>query len=184
MMAKMRWKSKDDLLLESKNNKKSELSLSCQESILSGFYTEVNGEKYRVSYDRESQNNLQERWQLFQNNMVESIVITAHLGDEDVRLEVDKEQFNNIYMDSVMAKENKIKKLRDDLFPLVDNAKSEKDLESITWSLDIIEPKPETIKIKDDKLLGKELKRVESDSAVTAGELMTLIFMSQMGMGG
>ena len=65
-MAKMVWKSEEDLLEEAKENKKRELSSSCQEDILSGFDFGIGENAYHFSYDREAQNNLQERWQIFQ----------------------------------------------------------------------------------------------------------------------
>lgn len=163
--------------------KKDILSKECEEDILSGFDFEIGDNTYHFSYDREAQVNLQERWQIFQNNMVEEMNITAHLGEEDARLTVNKEVFSKIYMQSVMAKENKIKKLREDLFPLVERAKSQSELDVIRWDMEIIEPKPESIVLKDDKTLDKELGRVESDSAVANNEIINLIVLTNM-MGG
>ena len=181
--ATFEWANKKDLLEEAKENKKRELSSSCQEDILSGFDFEIGENAYHLSYDREAQVNLQERWQIFQNNMVEEMNITAHLGEEDVRLTVNKEIFSTIYMQSVMAKESKIKKLREDLFPLVERAKSQSELDIIKWDMEVIEPKPESIVLKDDKTLDKELDRVESDSAVANNEIISLIMLTNM-MGG
>src|SRR5699024_10826311 len=118
----------------SKESKKRELSQSCQEDILSGFDLKINNETYHFSYDREAQANLQERWQLFQNNMVDVMDITAKLDGEHVRLKVDSKMLDKIYLESVKAKEDKIKKLRDDLFPLVDRATDGKHLEGIVRS--------------------------------------------------
>ena len=179
-MAKMVWNSEEDLLEEAKENKKRELSSSCQEDILSGFDFEIGENTYHFSYDREAQVNLQERWQLFQNNMVDVMDITAKLDGEHVRLKVDSKMFDKIYLESVKAKEDKIKKLRDDLFPLVDRATDEKDLEGIVWDMTIIEPEPDSVVFKDDALLNKEIKRVELDGAVSNSEMMKLITM--MGM--
>lgn len=175
--------SQQEVLNIFKDEKKQALSQSCQDDILNGFEVEIDGEEYHFSYDREAQSNLQERWQLFQNNMVEEMNITAHLGEEDTRLTVDKEVFSTIYMQSVMAKENKIKKLREDLFPLVERAKSQSELDVIKWDMEVIEPKPESIILKDDKTLDKELDRVESDSAVANNEIINLIMLTNM-MGG
>lgn len=182
-MAEMKWKSENEILEEAKKSKKEELSSSCQDDILSGFNVSIESKEYHFSYDREGQNNLQERWHLFQNNMVEEMNITAHLGQEDVRITVNKEVFNKIYMQSVVAKENKIKKLREDLFPLVERAKSQSELDIIKWDMEVIEPKPESIVLKDDKTLDKELDRIESDSAVANNEIINLITLTNM-MGG
>ena len=168
----------------SKEVKKEELSDDCQLDILSGFNHSIGGQEYHFSYDREAQANLQERWQIFQNDMVEEMNITAHLGKEDVRLTVDKEIFSKIYVQSVMAKENKIKKLREDLFPLVERAKSQTELDVIKWDMEVIEPKPESIVLKDDKTLDKEVKRVEASTAMSNAEMLNLIFMSQAGVFG
>ena len=176
----MVWNSEEDLLEYAKENKKRELSSSCQEDILSGFDFEIGENTYHFSYDREAQVNLQERWQLFQNNMVDVMDITARLNGEHVRLKVDSKMFDKIYLESVKAKEDKIKKLRDDLFPLVDRATDEKDLEGIVWDMTIIEPEPDSVVFKDDALLNKEIKRVELDGAVSNSEMMKLITM--MGM--
>lgn len=159
--ATFEWANKRDLLEEAKENKKRELSSSCQEDILSGFNVSIENKEYHLSYDREAQANFQERWQLFQNNMVEEMNITAHLGEEDVRLTVNKDIFGKIYMQSVIAKENKINKLREDLFPLVENVKSQAELDGIKWDMEVIEPKPESIVLRDDETLDKEVKRVE-----------------------
>lgn len=183
-MAKMIWKNENEILEETKESKKEELSSACQDDILSGFNTSIENKEYHFSYDREAQANLQERWQLFQNNMIDRITLTAHNGEEATRIEVDREVFDDIYLSSVKAKEDKIRKLRDDLFPLVDKAKSEKDLDNIKWEMEIIEPSPETVVIKNDELLSKEIKRVEMDSAISASEMMNLIFMGQSGMFG
>lgn len=180
-MAKMFWKDEKDLLEEAKESKKEELSSACEEDILSGFYFEIGNNAYHFSYDREAQVNLQERWQLFQNNMIEELSITAHLEDEDVRLKVGRELFDEIYLASVKTKENKIKKLREDLFPLVDNVKSKKGLGVIKWDMSILEPKPETVILKNDELLNKEVKRVEASTAMSNAEMLNLIFMSQAG---
>lgn len=180
----MIWKNENEIFGEAKKSKKEELSSACQDNILSGFNVSIDSKEYHFSYDREAQTNLQERWQLFQNNMIDRITLTAHKGEETARVEVDREVFDDIYLASVMAKEDKIRKLRDDLFPLVDKAKSEKDLDNIKWEMEIIEPSPETVVIKNDELLNKELKRVEMDSAVSASEMMNLIFMTQSGMFG
>src|SRR5690606_22211178 len=110
-------------------------------------------------------------------------VMTAHgLDGSDARLEVDKKIFDNIYLDSVRHKENCIKRLRDDLFPLVDNSQSAEDLNAISWETEVLEPVPDTVIVKDDKLLNEEIKRIESDNAVMSQEMLGLIMM--LGMGG
>lgn len=143
-----------DKLKESKERKKMNLSESCQECILSGFESTFNNKTYHFSYDREAQTNLSERWQLFQNNMIESIVVTGHTLDGKLkRIVVDKEQFSVLYLDSVKHKENQISYLQDVLIPLVEETETVEELEEINWNMQLEETDKPIIEVKDDKLL-------------------------------
>ena len=180
--AEMVWIDSEEVLGEEKAYAKDVLSSDCQQSILSGFECEIDGEVYHFSYDKESQSNIQERWQLFQNNMVSEMTITAHQGDKDVRLTVDKEVFDQIYIASVQTKESKISKLRDELYPLVDEAGSISELSEVAWDPEVDSVGVNEVGLKKDKLLNDELKRVELSNAASSAETMGLIMMMQMGL--
>ena len=68
-MAKMKWKSTDELLEDDKIGKKNAISKACHDEIVSGFSQTINGKAYTFSYDMEAQTNFQETYQLFQNNV-------------------------------------------------------------------------------------------------------------------
>lgn len=170
---RMGFSSQKEMLEHLKQIKKEELSQSCQEDILSGFTLSINNKEYRFSYDREAQTNYHERWQLFQNGVMEEVTMTAHLGDKDVRLVVDKELFNSIYLASVKAKEEKIKRLRDDIYPMVERAKSSDDLENITWDMVILEPEPQGIVLIEENTLDKEIDRQKARSDRLQSEVAT-----------
>lgn len=162
-MAKMKWKSKGDLLEELKESKISELSTSCTEDILHGFHTKIDGEVYRVSYDRESQANLQERWALFENEVIQEIKMTVHDEDtnEALRVSINKKQFEAIYLDSVKAKEDKISRLRDVLIPMVERAINEKEIELIKWSNQVNSPEEPSVVLSKDNTLGVKVQKVD-----------------------
>ena len=72
-MAKIVWKSEDELLMEFKESKKQELSHTCHNEIISSFEARIRGELYGFSYDMEAQTNMQETYQMFQNNVINEI---------------------------------------------------------------------------------------------------------------
>ena len=170
-MAKMVWKTDNQLLEEAKIDKKSDLSSACQEDILGGFDHKIDGKEYRFSYDREAQTNLQERFSLFENNLIESIPMTVSKNNEHLRIVVDKDQFMSIYLSSVLAKENKISKLRDILYPMVDSALTKEELEEIEWGMDIPNEADPTVILDDSETLGKQVSEVKEQSKRTQQSL-------------
>ena len=187
-MAKMVWKTDNQLLEESKIDKKSVLSSSCQEDILEGFGHSIDGNEYRFSYDREAQTNLQERFSLFENNLIESIPMTVSKNNEHLRIVVDKEQFMSIYLSSVLAKENKISKLRDILYPMVDSVLNKEELEEIEWGMDISNEEVPSVILDDSETLGKQVsdtkeqvKRTQQSLSMTNSGLLELTLLTMMG---
>lgn len=176
-MAKMTWKSKSDLLQEAKESRKQSLSMSCQGCILSGFECTIKGTEYHFSYDKEAQANFSERWQLFQNDMIEEIKVTAHTDSEDVRLTFNKDSFNQLYLSSVMHKENCISKYRDNLLPLVDLAMTIEQVEAITWEAEVVEPEPSIVLVEDDNTLEKQVDGIKISHAQSNAEIVQLIMM-------
>lgn len=181
------------LLADLKVTKKAELSTACGECILEGFKARVNGTEYRFSYDREAQANLSERWQLFQNNMIESITITAHAITDDSfkRLSVDFKQFSNIYLASVKHKEDCISRLHDILIPMVDNAVTIEQINDIHWDNQVVIPIEPSIVVKDDDTLDKQLQETQAKSnqmsqtidlnGLAMMELMNIVFTGGLG---
>lgn len=131
--ARFDWITTSGLFDKEKEIKKEELSHLCELDILSGFDMEIDGQEYHFSYDREAQMNLQERWQLFQNNLIDEVTMNAYQGDKSVRLEVNRDLFEEVYLAGFRARENKISKLKDTLYPMVDNSKTIDELSQIGW---------------------------------------------------
>lgn len=187
-MAKMIWTSNEESFLKLKEQKKNKLSEHCQEDILSGFNVNIDGEEYRASYDSEAQINLQERFALFENNIVNSIVMTLHKDGEVTRMTVNKEQFMHIYLSSVLAKESKISYLRDTLYPLLHEASSEEELEEIKWEYNKSNEDSSIIELDESNTLGKKItktqednKRMQQSLSMTNSGLLELTLLTMMG---
>ena len=169
------------LLAERKLQKKAELNKICQDSILKGFHYAFNDSIYHFSYDSEAQKNMSDRWNLFQNDMIDSIRITAYDENEkDARLVFDKLEFNALYLKSVQHKEHCISKYRDDLLPLVEQAMTIEQVEAITWDTVVVEPVPSLVVIEDDNTLDKQVDGMKVAQA--EGDLELLMLMYSMGV--
>lgn len=184
-----RWveaRKSSDFVNEAKEAKKNELSLSCQEAILGRFPSKHKGTDYSFSYDKEAQLNFAERWNLFQNNMLSSIMLTAKTipGGEVKRISVNKDEFTIIYLDSIQHKENCISRLQDLLIPMVNNAVSLKQLADIHWTNISLFPGEPSLVVKDDLTLAKGVEKAEAKASLAKGssELTTMAFMEAMGV--
>lgn len=156
-MAKLKKTSWKDLFNQVKKRKAEELSRECHEMILSGFKVEILGRDHHFSYDQEAQMNFQETMRLFENNLIEGLNWTAHLGEQDVRLKVNKAVFEQIYLASVKTKLEKVSYFRDELVPLVEKARNEKELERITWDF----KEKNRVRINTDNTLEKRVAKVD-----------------------
>lgn len=133
-MAIINWKNESEILIEKKELKKKQLSEICQEKILKGFIFNFDGINYRFSYDSQAQKNLADTYNLFQSNLVNIMKLTAHTNDDqDVRLDFNKEVFNDLYLTSVFHREDNISRYRDQLIPMIEKITKLNELEAINW---------------------------------------------------
>ena len=166
-MAKMIWKSENEIFEESKVNKKNELSRRCHEDIISLFEVEIDGRSYGFSYDIEAQTNMQETYQMFQNNVINEINWSARSNKEKIRVTLNKSKFEKVYYEGIKHKQALISKLKDKLEPLVDSAKSEEELDSIHWDIeDIDSVELNTSETMDKNIQSLEMSREMSDIAL------------------
>lgn len=172
-MAKMVWKDERDILQEKKENKKEELSTHCHEDIIDSFESEVKGIMYRFSYDMEAQTNMQETYQMFQNNVIDEISWSARRGDEKIRVLLNKRDFENLYYNGVKHKQSCISKLKDVLEPMVDSASSEEELESIEWNME----NTDDIKFNISKTMDKNIQNLEMSREMSDVALMEFVNM-------
>lgn len=130
----------DSALLDIKKQAKiRRLVDDCNKTILGRFSAMVNGVTYMFSCDMEAQANFEKLDKAFKDGtMAEmgmtSIGWTAYDADGSVvRLDLTYELFRPVYINHLLHIQNNISKLRDFLEPLVANATTVEEIESITW---------------------------------------------------
>ena len=177
-MAKMVWKSKEDLLEISKVDKKNELSQKCHEDIISLFEVGISGKSYGFSYDLEAQTNMQETYQMFQNNVINEINWSARSNKEKIRITLNKSEFEKVYYEGIKHKQALISKLKDKLEPLVDSAKSEEELDSIHWDMESVD----SVKLNTSGTMDKNIQSLEISREMSDIALMEFVNMVMTGM--
>lgn len=177
------WVEDEDLTEKinlAKQAKREELSLSCQEHILNGFDYKINNIEYRFSYDREAQLNMQETFQMFQNDMLKTIIWTVKLNGEHMRLTLDRPLFNLIYTASLQHKQDAISRFRDKLMLILKQAETLEAVNAINWNVLVVEPSPEPVVFNSNNTVNKQIDDVKVAQAQGNIELLQIIF----GMGG
>ena len=117
----------------------------------------INLLEHTFSYDREAQLNFQDTMRLFDNNMVEFVSWTATANEEKVRLKLNKEQFTQVYNESVKQKLEKIAHFRDELVPAIEAATTTEELEAIKWG-----NPGGLVDFNESDTLAKKIRKVDS----------------------
>lgn len=177
-MAKMIWKDEEDLLKESKVDKKNELSQKCHEAIISLFEVEIGRKTYGFSYDMEAQTNMQETYQMFQNNVINEISWSARSNREKIRVTLNKSEFEKVYYEGIKHKQALISKLKDKLEPLVDSTKSEEELNSISWDMEDVD----SVELNTSETMDKNIQSLEISREMSDTALMEFVNMVMVGM--
>lgn len=175
-MAKMVWKSDDDLLVEFKESKRQELSHDCHNEIISSFETRIRGKLYGFSYDIEAQTNMQETYQMFQNNVINEIKWSARSNKEKVRVALNKSEFEKVYYEGIKHKQALISKLKDKLEPLIDSTKSKEELDSINWDTEDID----SVRLNTGGTMDKNIQNLEISQEMSDTALMEFVNMVMM----
>lgn len=173
-MAKMTWKSSDELLDDLKESKKSELRDECHNAIIGSFESYLNGKKYEFTYDLEAQTNMQETYNMFQNNVIDEIKWTTSIDGEKKRIIFSKRDFEKVYYDGVKHKQTQISKLKDVLEPMVDSAESESELDEISWSK---KDADEIIEYNMNETLDRSINELETRREMSDMALMEFVGM-------
>lgn len=159
-MANFKWTTDNDMFEDLKKDKKRELNESCQEDIEHGFTIEKDGVSYHVHYDRETQHNIQDVLRLFDNEMIDTYMMTVHTeeGDDPIRLPLTKEEFITLHQESVIQRERKISKLRDVLNPLVDSLTKTEDVKDVNWEqTHVLSEDPKDITLNQENRIDKQI---------------------------
>ena len=180
-MAKMTWVNEDELLKERKLVKKEELSNVCSSEIIDGFSLTLSGTKYSFRYDMNKQQNFSDTMRLFENNMIDSIGWNAYAGKEKVRIQLNKEEFTQIYLAGVKHKTNCLTRLNDVLYPLVDAAENKETIARIYWDTEL---PAEELELDESKTILAELLKLERrDAAQDETAMMTMMALMEISMG-
>lgn len=177
-MAKMTWSTVEDLLGEFKTSKKEELNQICGTQITNGFSAELNGEIYSFSYDVDNQQNFSDTMRLFENNMIDSIGWNAYVGEEKVRIQLNKEEFTQVYLAGVKHKTNCLTRLNDVLYPLVDAAENKETIARIYWDTEL---PTEELSLKEGKSIDDQIGQLnKKDRDLEQADMMTMMALVQI----
>lgn len=122
-------------LAEAIAQKDAELSKACQDSILDGFTHRINGELYHFSFDFESQLNFQGAEKILSSGMFQSINWTVRHNGEYKRIAITKEIMQQLTFVILIHKDSNITRYREKLMPLVHEAKTEAEIETVHWGM-------------------------------------------------
>ena len=177
-MATFQWKTEDDLLDEKKEAKKQELSQICGSQIRNGFSTELNGKIYSFSYDVDNQQNFSDTMRLFENNMIDNIGWNAYIGEEKVRIQLNKEEFTQVYLAGVKHKTNCLTRLNDVLYPLVAAAENKETIARIYWDTGL---PAEELSLKEGESIDDQIGQLnKKDIDLEQGNMMTMMALVQI----
>lgn len=128
-------KSEELTLRKAKENKGRDLSALCEISILGRFPVTLNGETYYFSNDMKAQSNFEKYDRALEKGRVTKINWTAYDKDGNVvRVPLNKELFEIVYLCHLEHIESNISRFRDELMPLVENAQSPEEVGKINWN--------------------------------------------------
>lgn len=154
-MAKISWKTEENILGELKESKINDLKSECNQRIINGFT--LDNEHY--SYSQEKQINFQDTYQLFLNNMIAEINWNAYVDGEKTRVLLDKDKFQRVYLAGVKHKQDCIIHLNDILIPLVESFTDIESLKAISWG-----EQKSSFRVSDEKNIAKKIENLSEDS--------------------
>lgn len=117
-----------------KKEKGQELNNACSNAIMSGFNHIIDGVEYHFFYDAEAQINLQDMFNMLNTGLKNDAKITVMKNGENIRLEITKGTLSGLMVASFEHKERHLSKYRDELVPLIEQATTLEEIQSITWS--------------------------------------------------
>lgn len=157
-MAKITWETPQENIDKLKIEKTNELKESTSEKITKGFYSEVKMIRYFFSYSMEKQINFQDTNQLFTNQMILNVEWNCYKENgEKVRLLLNADEFQNIYLAGISHKQTYINYLNNELLTKVKNALTEKEIMEIKCE------GPKTIMVFDKtNTIDKKIEKIPS----------------------
>ena len=132
-MAYIKWDRKNEASERTKDKVINTMNNSCKTEIEAGFEFKIKGETYRFSYEQENQINLQNTDRLFELGIIEETKWNAYLGEDKIRILLDKKTFSEIFLAGIMHKQNILSKYNDIILPSIDTMTNVEELKSLKW---------------------------------------------------
>lgn len=161
----------NSLLTIVKEVKIEKLKHICNKKIIDGFT--LDSEHY--SYSQEKQINFQDTYQLFLNNMITEISWNAYVYGEKIRVLLDKDKFQRVYLAGVKHKVDTMSRLNDVLIPMVNSAESKEVVARIYWDEGL---DSESLKLDIGNTMRKKIEKVEK----TTKEVQDSSFTTMMAL--
>lgn len=132
-MANIKWDKKNEASEKTKDKVMNTMSNSCKMEIESGFEFKIKGEIYRFSYEQENQINFQNTDRLFELGIIDETKWNAYLGEDKIRILLDKKTFSEVFLAGIMHKQSILSKYNDIILPSIDTMTNVEELKSLKW---------------------------------------------------
>lgn len=132
-MANIKWDKKNEVSERTKDKVINTMNNSCKMKIEAGFEFKIKGETYKFSYEQENQINFQNTDRLFELGIIEETKWNAYLGEDKIRILLDKKTFSEVFLAGIMHKQSILSKYNDIILPSIDTMTNVEELKSLKW---------------------------------------------------
>ena len=101
--------------------------------IEAGFEFKIKGKTYRFSYEQENQINFQNTYRLFELGIIKETKWNAYLGEDKIRILLDKKTFSEVFLAGIMHKQSILSKYNDIILPSIDTMTNVEELKTLKW---------------------------------------------------
>ena len=132
-MANIKWDKKNEVSERTKDKVINTMNNSCKMKIEAGFEFKIKGKTYRFSYEQENQINFQNTDRLFELGIIKETKWNAYLGEDKIRILLDKKTFSEVFLAGIMHKQSILSKYNDIILPSIDTMTNVEELKSLKW---------------------------------------------------
>ena len=132
-MANIKWDKKNEVSERTKDKVINTMNNSCKMKIEAGFEFKIKGKTYRFSYEQENQINFQNTYRLFELGIIKETKWNAYLGEDKIRILLDKKTFSGIFLAGIMHKQSILSKYNDIILPSIDTMTNVEELKTLKW---------------------------------------------------
>ena len=132
-MANIKWDKKNEVSERTKDKVINTMNNSCRMKIEAGFEFKIKGKTYRFSYEQENQINFQNTYRLFELGIIKETKWNAYLGEDKIRILLDKKTFSEVFLAGIMHKQSILSKYNDIILPSIDTMTNVEELKTLKW---------------------------------------------------